>query len=58
MTSKALIVPAVDLKMNPPPYGKLHLPQGAWDQLQARKAYEESDAVPEAGRNPAFDRNA
>ncbi len=39
MTLHALTIPTVNLQPNPPPYGELHLRKGAWDQLQARKAY-------------------
>lgn len=42
MTSRALIVPTIDLSPNPPPYGELHLRKGAWDQLQASRAYQET----------------
>lgn len=40
MTLRALSVPTVNLQPNPPPYGELRLSKGAWDQLQARKAYQ------------------
>lgn len=42
MTSRALVVQTIDLKPHPPPYGELHLRKGAWDQLQASKAYRET----------------
>ncbi|WP_398471554.1 hypothetical protein [Tardiphaga sp.] len=42
MTTRALVVKTIDLKPNPPPYGELHLRKGAWDQLQASKAYRET----------------
>jgi hypothetical protein len=42
MTSHALIVPTIDLQPNPPPYGELRMRKGAWDQLQASKAYQET----------------
>ena len=42
MTSRALIVPAIDLQPNPPPYGELRMRQGLWDRLQANRAYQET----------------
>jgi hypothetical protein len=39
MTLRALTVPTINVQPNPPPYGELHLRKGAWDQLQARRAY-------------------
>lgn len=42
MTSRALIVPIVNAKPNPPPYGALRIGKGAWDQLQASKAYQDT----------------
>lgn len=42
MTSRALTVPTIKVQPNPPPYGELRLRKGAWDQLQASKAYSET----------------
>jgi hypothetical protein len=39
----ALVTQPLDLKPNPPPYGRLPLRTGAWDYLLARKAYEEGN---------------
>ncbi|MES2027986.1 MAG: hypothetical protein V4477_02290 [Pseudomonadota bacterium] len=47
MTSRALIVQPVELKPNPPPYGRLSLRMGAWDQLQAKRAYDDHREPPE-----------
>jgi hypothetical protein len=48
-SSSALVTLPIDLKPNPNPlpYGRLPLRAGAWDQLQARRAYEESDEHPQ-----------
>jgi hypothetical protein len=53
-TSTALITAAAELQPNPPAYGRLLLRAGAWDQLQARKAYGEIDEPPP--RLPAVDK--
>ena len=42
MSSRALIAPIINLQPNPLPYGELRVRKGAWDQLQASKAYQES----------------
>jgi hypothetical protein len=42
MSTRALIVPTVNLKPNPPPYGELRIRKGAWDQLQASRAYQQT----------------
>jgi hypothetical protein len=42
MTSRALTVPTIRLQPHPPPYGELRLRKGAWDQLQANRAYQET----------------
>lgn len=42
MTSRALMIPTIDVQPNPPPYGELRLRKGAWDQLQASRAYQET----------------
>lgn len=47
MTSRALVVQTVELKPNPPPYGRLSLRTGAWDQLQAKRAYDDHHEPPE-----------
>jgi hypothetical protein len=44
MTSRALIVPTIVVQPNPPPYGALRMSKGAWDQLQARKAYQDTSS--------------
>lgn len=52
MTPRALTVPTINLRPNPPPYGELSSRKGAWDQLQARKAYQTptlDDDVPSKG---------
>lgn len=41
MPSHDLIVEPVILRPNPPPYGGLWIGKGAWDQLQAKRAYDE-----------------
>lgn len=41
MATNALTVPPVELRPNPPPYGRLSLRTGAWDQLQAKRAYDD-----------------
>jgi hypothetical protein len=43
MTSTALVSLPEELRPNPLPYGRLSLRKGAWDQLQAQRAYEDGD---------------
>lgn len=47
MTSTALVTRPVELRPNPPPYGRLSLPMGVWDQLQAKRAYDDHHEPPE-----------
>jgi hypothetical protein len=54
MTSRALIVPIVELKPHPPAYGELRLRRGSWDQLQASRAYREKTETVEAAKEPAM----
>lgn len=42
MTSHALVVPITNATPNPSPYGALRLRKGAWDQLQANRAYQDT----------------
>jgi hypothetical protein len=58
MTTRALITTTLDLQPHPPPYGKLYLSQGAWDALQARRAYQETLADSESSmpRSSILDR--
>lgn len=57
MTSRSLIVPTIDLQPNPPPYGELRMRKGAWDQLQASRAYRETlhDKTPPFEHRSALD---
>jgi hypothetical protein len=57
MTSTALVSLPEELRPNPLPYGRLSLRKGAWDQLQAQKAYEDGDER-HPGKPPALDRTA
>jgi hypothetical protein len=45
-SSSALIPRLIDLKPHPLPYGRLPLQAGAWDQLQAQRAYVHEDERP------------
>jgi hypothetical protein len=47
MTTRALTIQPVELRPNPPPYGRLSLRIGAWDQLQAQRAYDDHHEPPE-----------
>jgi len=49
MSSSCALVPRpIDLRPNPLPYGRLPpLAAGAWDQLQARRAYGDGDETPQ-----------
>jgi hypothetical protein len=42
MTSRALMMQPVELRPYPPPYGEWRPRKGAWDQLQASRAYHDT----------------